>query len=236
MDVRPFRIERYYARHEFTTRYMLSSSDCESRTIESLLELEPDAHARLLEYLVRVHRVAGRTRASCGDRRAVRANRSRRGDRHLMRRGGHLPGPPRAAAGGRPRDRRDAVLRVGARAGAQHRGRGEPRGAAATRMAGPTTSMRSSGWCARSTRVLYVNQPHNPTGTLMERADVRARRRTGPGQRHRSVLRRGLPRARARRRDSPAGRLRPRRARRLAGQHLQELRPARAAARLDRHP
>jgi hypothetical protein len=48
MDVRPFRIERYYARHEFTTRYMLSSSDCESRTIESLLELEPDAHPRLL--------------------------------------------------------------------------------------------------------------------------------------------------------------------------------------------
>src|SRR5690349_20433571 len=48
MDLRPFRIERYYARYEFTTRYMLSSSDCESRTIESLLELEPDAHARLL--------------------------------------------------------------------------------------------------------------------------------------------------------------------------------------------
>jgi len=48
MDVGPFRIERYYARYEFTTRYMLSSSDCESRTIESLLELEPDAHAKLL--------------------------------------------------------------------------------------------------------------------------------------------------------------------------------------------
>ena len=49
MDVKPFRIERYYARYEFTTRYMLSSSDCESRTIEELLGLEPDAHARLLE-------------------------------------------------------------------------------------------------------------------------------------------------------------------------------------------
>ena len=41
MDVKPFRIERYYARHEFTTRYMLSSSDCESRTIEELLGLSP---------------------------------------------------------------------------------------------------------------------------------------------------------------------------------------------------
>jgi aspartate/methionine/tyrosine aminotransferase len=48
MDVRPFRIERYYAQHEFTTRFMLSSSDCESRTIEGVLALEPDAHARLL--------------------------------------------------------------------------------------------------------------------------------------------------------------------------------------------
>ena len=48
MDVNPFRIERYYAQYEFTTRYMLSSSDCESRTIEELLALEPDAHDRLL--------------------------------------------------------------------------------------------------------------------------------------------------------------------------------------------
>ena len=48
MDVKPFRIERYYGRYEFTTRYMLSSSDCESRTIEELLAFEPDAHARLL--------------------------------------------------------------------------------------------------------------------------------------------------------------------------------------------
>ena len=48
VDVSPFRIERYYARYEFTTRYMLSSSDCESRTIADLLELEPDAHERLI--------------------------------------------------------------------------------------------------------------------------------------------------------------------------------------------
>src|SRR5579863_8108609 len=48
MDVSPFRIERFYDRYEFTTRYMLSSSDAESRTIASLLELEPDAGERLL--------------------------------------------------------------------------------------------------------------------------------------------------------------------------------------------
>jgi aspartate/methionine/tyrosine aminotransferase len=45
----PFRIEKYYERHEFTTRYMLSSSDCESRAIGELLSLEADARDRLLE-------------------------------------------------------------------------------------------------------------------------------------------------------------------------------------------
>lgn len=41
MQLEPFRIERYYARHEFSVRYMLSSSDCESRTISDVLALEP---------------------------------------------------------------------------------------------------------------------------------------------------------------------------------------------------
>jgi hypothetical protein len=49
MELSPFRIERFYARYEHSTRFMLSSSDCESRTIAELLELEPDAHERLLE-------------------------------------------------------------------------------------------------------------------------------------------------------------------------------------------
>jgi aspartate/methionine/tyrosine aminotransferase len=48
VELGPFRIEQYYARHEFTTRYMLSSSDCESRTIEELLTLESGAQERLL--------------------------------------------------------------------------------------------------------------------------------------------------------------------------------------------
>jgi aspartate/methionine/tyrosine aminotransferase len=49
MELSPFRIERYYARYEFTTHYMLSSSDCESRAIGELLELEPEAQDRLLQ-------------------------------------------------------------------------------------------------------------------------------------------------------------------------------------------
>lgn len=49
MQLRPFRIEQYYAEHEFTARYMLSSSDCESRPLGDLLELEPGADAALHE-------------------------------------------------------------------------------------------------------------------------------------------------------------------------------------------
>ena len=50
VELAPFRIEQYYARYEFSTRYMLSSSDCESRTIGELLGLEPDAADRLREH------------------------------------------------------------------------------------------------------------------------------------------------------------------------------------------
>ena len=49
MRVAPFEIERFYERWEFSAELMLSSSDCESRTVAQLLELEPDAHGRLLE-------------------------------------------------------------------------------------------------------------------------------------------------------------------------------------------
>lgn len=50
MNLRPFRIEHYFARHEFSAEYLLSSSDAESRPIKDLLALEPDAHERFLEH------------------------------------------------------------------------------------------------------------------------------------------------------------------------------------------
>ena len=42
-----FRIERWYERYEFTTELQLSSSDCESVSIAELLSFEPDARKRL---------------------------------------------------------------------------------------------------------------------------------------------------------------------------------------------
>lgn len=41
MQIKPFRIEQYFGKYEFTAKYLLSSSDAESRTIQELLDLEP---------------------------------------------------------------------------------------------------------------------------------------------------------------------------------------------------
>ncbi len=46
MKLKPFRIEHFYAKYEFTAQFMLSSSDAQSRTIAELLALEPDAKER----------------------------------------------------------------------------------------------------------------------------------------------------------------------------------------------
>jgi aspartate/methionine/tyrosine aminotransferase len=50
MQISPFRIEEYMGRHEFRARYLLSSSDAESQTIEELLALEPGAHDAFLKH------------------------------------------------------------------------------------------------------------------------------------------------------------------------------------------
>lgn len=42
----PFKLERYFARYEFNVRYLLCASDCESLTIQELLDLEAGAAER----------------------------------------------------------------------------------------------------------------------------------------------------------------------------------------------
>jgi aspartate/methionine/tyrosine aminotransferase len=39
LPLRPFKLERYFARHEFSAPHLLCASDCESRTIAELLEV-----------------------------------------------------------------------------------------------------------------------------------------------------------------------------------------------------
>ena len=49
MQIKPFRIEQYFGKYEFTAKYLLSSSDAESRTIQELVDLEPGSQQGFLE-------------------------------------------------------------------------------------------------------------------------------------------------------------------------------------------
>jgi aspartate/methionine/tyrosine aminotransferase len=168
MEMSPFRIERFYARYEHTTRFMLSSSDCESRTIAELLDLEPGAHDQLLECW------CGYTEPPGGPalRQAIASLYERTGAGEVV--------VTSCAEEGifllyhavlRPGDHAivetpcyESALQVARSTGAevsQWRRRYEDGWAhdldALTRLLRPQT------------RMLYINQPHNPTGTLMPR-------------------------------------------------------------------
>ncbi|HEX7620923.1 MAG TPA: aminotransferase class I/II-fold pyridoxal phosphate-dependent enzyme [Anaerolineales bacterium] len=47
MELTPFKLERYFARYEFSVKYLLCSSDCESLSIGDLLAFEPGAEEGL---------------------------------------------------------------------------------------------------------------------------------------------------------------------------------------------
>lgn len=49
MKPKPFRLERYFAEHEFTAPYLLCCSDCESVSVGDLLKLEPGAQEEFLD-------------------------------------------------------------------------------------------------------------------------------------------------------------------------------------------
>src|ERR1041384_4656795 len=46
MQLPPFKLERYFAKYEFNTEYLLCASDCESMSIADLLALEEGAVER----------------------------------------------------------------------------------------------------------------------------------------------------------------------------------------------
>ncbi len=168
MDVKPFRIERYYDRYEFTTRYMLSSSDCESRTIEELLALEPDAHARLLA-------------TWCGYTESAGAPELREAIAALYERVEPDDVIVTSCAEEGIFLIHNALLEAGDHAIVE-----TPCYESALELA-RSTGAEVSEWRRRyedgwahdldaleqslrpDTRLVYVNQPHNPTGTLMDR-------------------------------------------------------------------
>ena len=235
MELSPFRIERFYARYEHSTRFMLSSSDCESRTIGALLEFEPDAHERLLETW------CGYTESPGGPelRQAIASIYERTGAGEvlatvsaeegifllyhaLLRPGDHVIVETPCY---------ESALEVARSTGAE---------------VSEWKRRYDDGWAhdldalerliRPATRLLYLNQPHNPTGTLMARPTFE--RVIDLARAHGLVVfsdevYRELEHDPA---SPAAGRVRCLRTGRLARQHLQELRPAGAADRLDRHP
>ena len=169
MQLSPFRIERYYAQWEFTTRYMLSSSDCESRTIGELLALEPDAHVRLLDQRCDYTESLGAPElrraittlydttepddvvvASCAEEGIFVVYHA-------------LLGPGDHAIVETPCY--ESALQLARSTGAEV---SEWRRSYADGWAHDLDALRRL--LRPETRVLYVNQPHNPTGTLMNAA------------------------------------------------------------------
>lgn len=52
MKIKPFELERYFAKYEFSVRYLLSSSDCEALSMSALREMMDTASRRLWDELV----------------------------------------------------------------------------------------------------------------------------------------------------------------------------------------
>ena len=46
MNLRPFKLERYFAKYEFSAEFLLCSSDCEAMSIADLLSMEDGAVER----------------------------------------------------------------------------------------------------------------------------------------------------------------------------------------------
>jgi aspartate/methionine/tyrosine aminotransferase len=169
VKVAPFRIEKYYERYEFTTGYMLSSSDCESRTIRELLSFEPDASDRLLELRCGYTESPG----SLELREAIAAIydtihadevvATSCAEEAIFLLYHVLLGPGDQAVVETPCY--ESALQLARSTGAEVRewrrsyeGRWKHDLGSLGRLVQP------------GTRVVHVNQPHNPTGTLMDRA------------------------------------------------------------------
>jgi aspartate/methionine/tyrosine aminotransferase len=169
VQIRPFAIERFYERWEFHTELMLSSSDCESRSVGDLLALEPDARERLLGLQLGYTEVPGseELRAAVAERYAHVAP----GDVLTL-----------AAAEEGIFIAYHALLGPGDHAIVEAPCYGSAIEVA--RSTGAEVSLwhrrYADGWAhdldaldallRAETKLIYLNSPHNPTGTQMERA------------------------------------------------------------------
>ena len=196
---RPFLLERYFARFEFTTRHLLASSDCEALSLAELLELADDAD-RAAWGGMRLGYTESQGLPELRERIAAVATRaSSRARRHGRARGGALHPGPHAAAGratacrdlsGLPVALRDRVRRRAPRSCAGRPRR--PRRLVVRPRAGSRELVQDGA------RAIVVNFPHNPTGALPSVEEWAAIVATAERARRDARLGRDVPRARVR--------------------------------------
>jgi aspartate/methionine/tyrosine aminotransferase len=173
MRLPPFKLERYFAKYEFNTQYLLCSSDCESMPIADLLALEPDADERFQQTWLGYTESQGDPKlrqAICRLYETIRPEQVlvhagaeeaiflfmhavlERGDHIVV----HSPGYQSLA---------EIARFIGCDVS-------------------PWMAREENGWALdldelrhlmrTNTRAIVVNTPHNPTGYLMPRADFEA--------------------------------------------------------------
>ncbi len=169
MQIEPFAIERFYERWEFRAELMLSSSDCESMTIAELLALEPGAEERLLGQRLGYTEVPGSQEL----RAAVAAQYDTATPEDVL---------TLAAAEEGIFIAYHALLAPGDHVVVESPCYGSAVGVA--RSTGAEVSLwrrrHEDAWAhdvpaleamlRPTTRMIYLNSPHNPTGTQMPRA------------------------------------------------------------------
>jgi aspartate/methionine/tyrosine aminotransferase len=171
MKIAPFEIERFYERWEFRAELMLSSSDCESLAVNDLLALEPDARERLLTMRLGYTEVPGSDELLAAV--AARHERIQPADVLTL-----------AAAEEGIFIAYHALLAAGDHAIVESPCYGSA--VEVARSTGAQVSLwertHESGWAydvdalqallRPNTRLIYINSPHNPTGSQMSRATL----------------------------------------------------------------
>lgn len=173
MRLPPFKLERYFAKYEFNTEYLLCSSDCESMSIADLLSLEPGADERFQQTWLGYTESQGDPKlrqAICGLYETIQPEQVlvhagaqeaifvfmhavlEQGDHIIV----HSPGYQSLA---------EIARSIGCDVS-------------------PWMAREENGWALdldelrhlmrTNTKAIVVNTPHNPTGYLMPRADFEA--------------------------------------------------------------
>ena len=173
MNLPPFKLERFFAKYEFNTEFLLCSSDCEAMSIADLLALEPDAAQKFQQVWLGYTESQG----SPALRKEISKLYETLGTEHILVHTGaeeaififmnsmfqngdhvivHSPGY-------------QSLAEVARAAGCE---------------VSPWLSREGNNWALdldelqqlfrTNTKAIVINTPHNPTGYLMSRADYEA--------------------------------------------------------------